>query len=62
MKRNFMLKITPVKFSQFRTHACRHRGPGGLFYVLVMNSSGRDTGPEMYATVSGAVIELTPVT
>jgi hypothetical protein len=56
-----MLKTTPVKFSQFRTHACRHRGPGGLFYVPVMNSSGRDTGAEMHATDSGMMIKLAPV-
>jgi hypothetical protein len=29
--------------------------------VLVMNPAGWDTGAEMYATVSGAVIELVPV-
>ena len=56
-----MLKTTPVKFSEFWTHARRHHGRGGLFCVPVMTPTGRDTGVEIYATVSGMMIELVPM-
>jgi glucose/arabinose dehydrogenase len=48
-------------FQQFGRTRAVITGPDGLLYVLVMNPTGRDTGVEMSAAVSGMVIKLVPV-
>ena len=48
-------------FQQFGRTRSVITGPDGLLYVLVMNPTGRNTGMDLSAAVSGMVVRLTPV-
>jgi glucose/arabinose dehydrogenase len=56
-------KITSEEtlFQQFGRTRAVIMGPDGLLYVLVMNPTGRNTGVDLSASVSGMVVRLTPV-
>jgi glucose/arabinose dehydrogenase len=48
-------------FQQFGRTRAVIAGPDGLLYILVMNPTGRNTGVDLSAAVSGMVIRLVPV-
>ena len=50
-----------VLFQQFGRTRSVITGPDGLLYVLVMNPTGRNTGMDLSAAVSGMVVRLMPV-
>ena len=56
-------KITSEEtiFQQFGRTRDVITGPDGLLYILVMNPTGRNTGVDLSAAVSGMVIRLVPV-